>query len=65
MEEKPDWKQWVPYYGLYKIFRDKKLDKPTIADQDSRFYYVSALEHGIFIAIPFIAGLVELLNKLK
>ncbi len=30
--EKPDWKQWLPLYGLYKVKVDNREDKPTIID---------------------------------
>lgn len=31
--EKPDWKQWFPLYGLYKVKVDNREDKPTIIDE--------------------------------
>lgn len=27
---KPDWKQWIPFYGIYKIISDDDKGKQTI-----------------------------------
>ena len=29
---KPDWKQWLPVYGLYQVMRDNLKGKPSIND---------------------------------
>jgi hypothetical protein len=30
--DKPDWKQWLPVYGIYKMIADGFKRKPTIID---------------------------------
>ncbi len=34
-QSKPDWKQWIPFYGIYKITSDDDKGKPTIWDKFS------------------------------
>lgn len=29
---KPDWKQWLPVYGTFRVIKDKLTNKPTIID---------------------------------
>ena len=33
--KKPDWKQWLPIYGMYKVEKDFEDHQPTILDGDS------------------------------
>ena len=35
----PDWKQWIPIYGVFQLIKDERRNKPSIMD-DSIFIYV-------------------------
>lgn len=28
--DKPDWKQWLPVYGIYRTIKDVRNDRPSI-----------------------------------
>ena len=65
--ESPDWKQWIPVYGIYKAIADAKANKPSIAqsfegDHDARFY-LSAFYHST-TTIGVIIGAIETLDYL-
>ena len=52
--EKPDWKQWIPYYGIYKANRDFKDGKPSIIETS---YAGSLLYHSVAVGGSIGAGL--------
>ena len=61
--EKPDWKQWLPVYGVYKAMKDLVDRKPSIVDfGDKSTYFSSMVYHGAFTFTPVLYGLVELLK---
>ena len=32
--EKPDWKQWLPFWGIYQIEKDSSNNKPSVLDEE-------------------------------
>jgi len=56
---KPDWKQWIPIYGIFKAFNDEKNDKPTIY-QGGPLNYYSSMAYHIVTSTSTIIGLIEL-----
>ncbi len=61
-QEKPDWKQWIPVYGIIQIAQDTKRNKPTIMDGNrSRcILYGSAFYHGFFSTVATYSGIYAL-----
>jgi len=67
-QQKPDWKQWTPLYGLYQIGKDINAGKPII------YYSGTRLKDGIIgiyvelstsaVLIGATIGLYELSEKL-
>ena len=53
MEENknPDWKQWIPVYGIYRVVKDAKEGKPSLADGKNYPERVSSFYHGIVISV--------------
>ena len=50
LDEKPDWKQWIPVYGIYQIKRDLDEGKPTF-NMSNIYHAVStvAIAMGTYI----------------
>jgi hypothetical protein len=62
--DKPNWKQWLPVYGIYQVNKDLFDDKPTIIDrEDSASWYDSAAYQAVSI-IATVYGLSQLAEKL-
>lgn len=46
MKERPcnyDWKQWIPVYGVFEVFRDCYAGRPTLIDRfedESKLKYI-------------------------
>ncbi len=60
--ERPDWKQWIPVYGVYQVFHDIMRGRPTVADNTySLTFFLSMLPQSA--AIFSIAGLIGSLIK--
>ncbi|MEK6918055.1 MAG: hypothetical protein AABW51_03840 [Nanoarchaeota archaeon] len=52
--EKPDWKQWLPVWGIYvadKAIRDGKLSLANFEFYDLRFHFFVAY-HAICAGVP-------------
>jgi len=66
--ERPDWKQWLPIYGVYRVLKDAKDNKPNILNPDGApiiFYGASAYQAiSIVGLINGITYLPELAQKL-
>ncbi|MCK4553071.1 hypothetical protein KAT80_02615 [Candidatus Pacearchaeota archaeon] len=67
--ESPNWKQWLPVYGIYQVIKDKLGDKPTIIDfeRGAGSFYGSAAYQAVSIAVASggtIYGLHQLAEKL-
>jgi len=69
--QKPDWKQWIPIYGLFKGAKEELRGKPTILDNPTNnlngyvksfgaFYYHVITAEGILIGA--YKGLEQLLR---
>lgn len=64
MLEKPNWKQWLPIYGVYQIKKDFFRGKPTIIDKGKGLSYNgSALYQAISIVGAYI-GAINFLSEL-
>jgi len=65
--EKPDWKQWIPVFGIYKICRANFVEKAPAIDNDPTNhpirYYGSAVYHAV-TTVGVACGLVKLIEKL-
>lgn len=47
---KPDWKQWLPIYGIYQIIKDSHNNKPTMVDErDSAKYWGMTIYQSVSI----------------
>jgi len=44
----PDIRQYLPFYGIYRVLRDMSDGKPTIADGgfDGEYYGIGILAHA-------------------
>ncbi len=62
--EKPDWKQWIPVYGWFKMMADIDNDKPIIFRERSKFsnrlvnYGIMFYQGTSFVASIGMAGYV-------
>jgi len=64
-QEKPDWKQWLPLWGMYQVNKDAKNGKPTIMDDENSWKYNLSIVHqaisftasyaGLYYAFPYLA----------
>ena len=56
-EQKPDWKQWIPIYGIYKTGRDADNGKPSMLDNHPLLAvgYHSAITGGVIIGAILVA----------
>lgn len=66
MEEntKPNWKQWIPIYGIYLVGKDTLEGKPSLVDESPPArLFVSAIYHAIATS-GVIASLGYSLEKL-
>ncbi len=61
--EYPDWKQWMPVYGIYQIQKNVKNNKPTIfynsknpKNSDGYAEATIAIYHAVSLA-PTFSGL--------
>lgn len=67
--EKPDWKQWIPIYGLYEIYRAQYITKAlAVTDDDledplSLMWQGSLALHGTSL-LGATYGLAKLVEKL-
>lgn len=59
LEDKIDWKQWLPFYGIYEIFKDFYNGKPTILTSDNEKVFVGGV---IYHAITTPASVFFLSN---
>ncbi|MCH7568035.1 MAG: hypothetical protein IIA87_01305 [Nanoarchaeota archaeon] len=74
--DKPDWKQWLPVYGVYQGIRDARNGKPNfILEQTEQgvkltrpaMFVVSATYHAVTtvaVSKGIIYGLYQLAEKL-
>lgn len=66
--EKPDWKQWIPVYGLSRIYRAEIDGAPSISDENYPIRCSgSCAYHGITAATAIVGtmyGLTQLVEKL-
>ncbi len=66
LEERIDWKQWIPIYGVYRAYQDFFQGKPSIVgrireNSDSQrtsnnLFYGSAVYHSV-VALSSLAAL--------
>ena len=70
-EKNPDWKQWIPVYGIYQSTKDNRNGKPSLygnMENHSIRYWGSIIYHSITsgATLGFISekGLKKLLDKL-
>lgn len=46
--QKPDWRQWIPIYGLFPMAKAYEEGKPTIVANSSKLrYFLVSLEHAL------------------
>jgi len=51
----PDWKQWLPLYGVYKATKDNLKFKPNIFDNESS-NSLAIIYHGAIIVSLIVGG---------
>jgi len=59
---KPDWKQLLPVYGIYKFARDVSKGEPSLIDSSLPLYMGFCAYHGIVSIFPITEGLRKLLE---
>ncbi|MCD4666202.1 hypothetical protein K8R47_00120 [archaeon] len=64
--KKPDWKQWVPVYGIYQIFKDKVNNKPSLADDfaDKELRLFCSVLYQSTSVVAFTGGIYKFIEKL-
>lgn len=58
---KPDWKQWIPIYGIYQTEKDFDEGKPVIMNRACSSYQALS---SIAVSAGVIYGLFKLAGKL-
>ncbi|MBR9683872.1 hypothetical protein GOV03_05020 [Candidatus Woesearchaeota archaeon] len=55
--QKPNWKQWLPLYGVKQILKDDEAGKPLIIgkEEHSVRYCATGLYHSLFV-MPLTLG---------
>ena len=62
---KPNWKQWIPLYGIYQVYKDHRGGKESLADSSNPIRYtLSSTYHGSCIGLikPILNNLENLLR---
>lgn len=54
--EKPHWSQWVPLYGIHKIKKDEKDNKPTLFDDEKSALYRMSISYHVLLASYVFIG---------
>ncbi len=66
-EENPDWKQWIPVYGVGRAIKDYWIEKPSVVNYKNHLlrFGISAIYQGVTTAtiIEGIKSSLELLVK--
>ncbi len=70
--QKPDWKQWLPVYGIYKIRKDSEHAKPVIMDSKGSprdiligtYHLLSGISVTLATAAGIAYGIEALIEKL-
>jgi hypothetical protein len=66
LEEKPNWQQWIPIYGICKAIKDRVEGKASIMDSNYLTrYFGSMIYHAIcssMVIVGSIKGLEALLK---
>jgi len=66
--EKPDWKQWIPLYGIVEMHRANYANKSNVAEDasNSAMYVGKIVYHGIATGAITAAfgGLVQIIGRL-
>lgn len=61
----PDWKQWLPAYGVYRVIKDNRDGKPSLADINHPIKFaISTLYHAFILGGLITSGLSAGLEKL-
>ena len=64
-DERPDWKQWIPIYGIRQAIRDFGDDKPSWVDrEDNPIRYHAAVTYQAICIYSAVMGSVFGLAKL-
>jgi len=60
----PDWKQWIPIYGVYQIIKDALNDKPSLYGGGTNItkQLVGTVYHGVVTFFPILKGLETLIK---
>lgn len=62
--KRPNWKQWLPIYGVHQIKKDYFAGRPTVIDKEKGLSYNgSALYQAISIVAAY-SGALHILSEL-
>jgi len=65
-DDKPDWKQWIPIYGIYEVCRAASKGEPTIYKNPEHpllQFYGTAFYHAV-VALGTVTGLAYGVTKI-
>lgn len=64
---KPDWKQWIPFFGIYQLEKDLSKNNPTIIDEEyGNKMLIEAMAVHIGSVLAVGAGIIySLINYIK
>ncbi len=57
--DSPDWKQWIPIYGVFKMEKDLKEGKPTFYPSKNFYMHVGFGAYHYFSLAATIIGIGE------
>ncbi len=59
---RPNWKQWIPIYGIYQVYRDLRNEKPTVIDCPLSVTWFCS---GLYQAVAFTSASEGILSGLS
>ena len=64
-KDKPDWRQWIPIYGIYKSIKDDSNGKPSLCDSTiKKRFCLGLVYHGAVSIYPILKGIEKIISNL-
>ena len=64
--QKPDWRQWIPVYGIHRMKKDDEVGKPIVGGGPESYQHIIITGYSAAIlALPVVSGAVILMDYLS
>lgn len=64
LEEKPDWKQWLPVYGIYELIKDGLNKRPIVNPNSALAKYTWVIYQSASIIYLVEDGIPKFIEKI-